>query len=426
MENKMDKRYYSYVGIYTFTYSAIGMLLPLLGQYLAAIGFSGVKIGIVTATATAVGIGASPFWGYRSHHSKDSVRIVIFLCIITTLIIIGLMFVKQYVVFLLAFACFSFFQTPIMPLTDAMTLENRIPFGSVRKWGALGFAAGVFIAGQLAEATSLVIIFPLCAFGYTVAWIIMVRLRRGKKRSELGFLTILESEQHAGLEEPPPDLNKPRKTTGAKEPHRGDYMVLFRNKKLMALLISAFFICGTNVANNTYFGFLYIDVGGSIAGIGVAFLLMCGGEAPFMAWTERLEKLIPMERMILISMMISALRYLWYSTGPAPELLIATFFIQGMVNGIVLVEFVRYVVKLVEPAMIAMALTLYQALSSNCSTILCQLIGGTILDFYSATQVYLFFSVYNGIGILLYLGFGLYKCNDIIAKKRDDDKSEKV
>lgn len=54
-------RYYSLVGVYTFTYAAIGMLLPLIGQYLDGIGFTGMQIGAVTATATAVGIFASPF-----------------------------------------------------------------------------------------------------------------------------------------------------------------------------------------------------------------------------------------------------------------------------------------------------------------------------------------------------------------------------
>lgn len=411
----MDKRYYSFVGIYIFTFSAIGMLLPLLGQYLAHIGFSGVQIGIVTAAATAVGIGASPFWGYRSHHSEDSTRVLILLCVAATLVITGIIFIKQYVLFLLVFGLFSFFQTPIMPLTDAMTLENRIPFGAVRKFGALGFAAGVFIAGQLAEATDLIIIFPLCAFGYTVAWIIMLRLKTGGN-IEPGHLTILGSEDiydEMGVPAAVRAGNEKRLTKAS----QGSYLFLFRNRRFMALLFSAVFICGTNVANNTYFGFLYKDVGGSIAGIGIAFLLMCGGEAPFMAWTERLEKIFTMERMILISMIISALRYLWYSTGPAPELLIGTFFLQGMVNGIVLVELVRYVAKLVEPAMIGMAMTLFQAISTNCSTILCQLIGGTILDFWSAKEVYLFFSIYNTIGIILYIGFRLYKCSDPIAIK---------
>ncbi len=365
--------------------------MPLMGQYLASIGFNGVQIGTITAMGTAVGIGASPFWGYRSHHSKDSTRVLLFLCITATLMISGIVFAKTYILFFLVYAVFAFFQVPIMPLTDAMTLEARIPFGAVRKWGALGFAAGVFIAGQLADVTSLVIIFPLCALGYTAAWIIMTCLRRSRQK-------------HA---EP---INHTSKTPEKYQKNKREgYSVLFGNKKLMALLFAAFFICGTNVANNTYFGFLYKDVGGSVAGIGVAFLLMCSAEAPFMAWADRLTKKFTMEKVILVSMIISALRYLWYSTGPVPELLIGTFFLQGMVNGIVLVEFVRYVTKLVEPAMIGMAMTLYQSVSSNCSSILCQLIGGTILDHYGGIQVYLFFSIYNVIGILLYIGFGLHK-----------------
>lgn len=387
--DKMGRKYYSFVGIYTFTYAAIGMLVPLLGQYLQSIGFTGIQIGVVTASATAVGIVASPFWGHCSHHARDNTRVVPFLCLITTLIAISMIFMKEYGFFLLAYALFSFFQTPIMPLTDAMALEARAPFGAVRKWGAIGFAAGVFVAGQLADATNLGILFPLCAFGYAAAGVIIVSLRRtGNRETEIQ----------------PVQSKKIRKN---KNP--GNYNVLFKNKKFMALLAAAFFICGTNVANNIYFGFLYKDVGGSIAGIGIAFLLMCGSEAPFMAWTERISNKFTMERVILISMILSALRYLWYSTGPAPELLIGTFFLQGMVNGIVLIEFVRYIAKLVEPAMIGMAMTLYQAVSSYCSSILCQLIGGAILEHYSGVQVYLFFSIYNVIGILLYLGFRLYR-----------------
>lgn len=373
------------------------MLFPLLGQYLAHIGFSGIQIGVITATATAVGIGASPFWGYRSHHSKDSSRVVVILCVIATLVIVSLVFVKQYALFLIGYAVFSFFQTPIMPLSDAMTLENKVPFGAVRKWGAIGFAVGVFVAGQIADATSLAIIFPLCAFSYTAAWIIIERLRRIRKAEA-------RTANDGSCGNRTPEANQKNR--------HGDYRILLKNKKLMALLCAAFFICGTNVANNTYFGFLYKDVGGSIAGIGLAFLLMCSSEAPFMAWIGHLEKIITMERMILISMIISALRYLWYSTGPAPGLLLGTFFIQGMVNGIVLVGFVQYISKLVEPAMIGMAMTLYQAVSSSSSSILCQFIGGTILDFYGGIRVYLFFAIYNMIGVVLYAGFKLYKCSN--------------
>ncbi len=418
----MGKKYYSFVGIYIFTFAAIGMMLPLLGQYMASIGFSGVQIGVVTATGTAVGIGASPFWGYCSHHSKDSTRVLMLLLISATLLMLSIVFLKQYLLFLLVYAAFSFFQTPIMPLTDAMSLQAKVPFGAVRKWGAIGFAAGVFLSGQLADATGLVIIFPLCAFGYMVAWTIMIRLKM-KRNQGIDSVESYVSSQEINVMEAVAGSYPPEGLQSQIKPHyeknQGSYLVLIRNKKLMALLAAAFFICGTNVANNTYFGFLYKDVGGSIAGIGIAFLLMCGSEAPFMAWAHRLSSKFTMEKMILFSMIVSALRYLWYSSGPAPSLLIGTFFLQGMVNGIVLVELVRYVASLVDPALIGMAMSLYYAISSSCSSIACQLIGGAILEHYSGKEVYLFFSLYNLIGVLLYIIFGLYRSN---RNHRKEDK----
>ena len=401
----MQKGYYNYVGIYTSSFMAIGMLFPLLGQYLSSIGFTGVQIGVITATATAIGIGASPFWGCRYHNSKNSKRIVLFLCTFVMLVVVGLLFIKEYVLFLIIYALFTFFQAPIMPLSDAMTLEARMPFGAVKKWGAIGFALGVFIAGQIAYLTGLVIIFPLCAFGFFITGLIVWLMMRRKKSKETNGTLADTKEMFTDTVNDKLDCDF---GSEIKEKTEG-FGVLFSNKRFMALLFSAFFICGTNIANNNYFGFLYTGVGGSVAGIGIAFLLMCGSEAPFMAWTERISSKFTQERMILISMIISALRYFWYSTRPSPELLIGTFFLQGMVNGIILIEFVKYIAKLVEPAMIGMAMTLYQAISSNCSTIICQLIGGAILDSYSGVEVYLFFGIYNVIGIILYVGFGLHQ-----------------
>lgn len=390
----MKKSYYNYVGIYIFSYVAIGMLVPLIGQYLSGIGFTGVQIGVITATATCVGIGASPFWGCIYHNNKNGMRVVLVLCSTVALIVIGLLLIKQYVVFLIIYALFFFFQTPIMPLCDAMTLEAEMPFGAVRKWGAIGFALGVFTAGQVANATDLMVIFPLCSFGYLVAGLIIWVMLRNQVKHELNNPVI---------------CNEANLIEQIKDKSINRYLILFKNRKFMALLFSAFFICGTNIANNTYFGFLYTDAGGSIAGIGLAFLLMCGSEAPFMAWTERISSKFTLEKMILVSMIISSCRYFWYSTGPSPELLIGTFFLQGMVNGIVLIELVKYIAKLVEPTIIGLAMTLYQAISSNCSTIICQLVGGVILDSYSAAAVYFFFGIYNAIGIVLYVAFRLYK-----------------
>lgn len=387
---------YRYAGIYAFVFAAVATLQPLLGQYLTEIGFSGGQIGLIMACGTAVGIGAGPFWGWRYHLSPKGYRLVLGLCVAAAMVALALLQMKLFPLFLMTFGIFAFFQTPILPLTDTMTLEAKVSYGGARKWGAIGYAVGVFAAGQMAEVAGLRVIFFAGAFFFLIAAAIII----GGQRMSAQAIAVPVSEKTLPL-------------NGAqmikKKGRAGGYLVLVKNKRLVALLCSAFFIYGPNVAHNTYYGFLYKQMGGSIAGIGLSLLLMCASEAPFMAWAEHWSKKFTLESLLLLAMMLSAARYLWYSTGPAPEMLIGTFFFQGLINGIIIVYLIRYVAKLVEPTMISMAITLYQAFSSNCSTILCQLIGGNLLDHFGATKVYLFFSIYNVIGILLYVLFKLYR-----------------
>ncbi len=384
----MKRDYYNYVGIFIFSYGALGFLNPLLGQYLSSISFSGTQIGMITAAATMTGIFASPYWGKVHHRDEKSkgMNTMIFICFAAMLLVLLLMPITIFPIFLLGYCLLSFFQTPVMPLCDAMALDSPHGFGAIRKWGAFGFGVSVLISGQLAEYVGLKIIFPLYSLSFCITALLMVKIKMSKTRIHISQNEITSQEAHLV-----------------------SYETLLKNKKLMMLLLSAFFICGTSIAHNTYFGFLYTEVGGSLAGIGVAMLLMVAGEIPFMAWTEKISARFSPEKMILVAMCISAARYLWYGTEPNHTLLLATFFLQGMVNGIVLVEFVKYISRLVDQKTIGMAMTLYQSISSNSSTIICLFFGGMVLDSFGPGAVYLFFGCYNIVGIIIYLACGLHK-----------------
>lgn len=385
----MEKPYYNYVGVYTFTYGAMGMMLPLLSLYLDRLGFSGAEIGSTVATGTAVAIFASIFWGDIYNNSKNKKKVIMFLCLITFAVSISLSFISTYLMFLMAFGILYFFQSPVLALQDAMTLEDDQHFGAIRKWGAIGFALGNLIASKVVASMGLGVIFYLYSAGYALAAVMVMTIIHHNKRKNA-----FEKD----------------KTQNARQTFaKGKYRELLANKKLVLLIISAFFVSGTNVANNTYFGFLYVAGGGTIAGVGIAFLLMVGSEAAFMAWSYKLADKFTLERTILVSMLISVFRYLLYSIVPSNEILIFTFFLQGMVNGIVLVEFVRYISKLVETRLLGMAISAYYCISCNISTIICQLMGGIILDYYDVGAVYLFFALYNLAGVILYLLWGLHK-----------------
>lgn len=364
---------------------AIGSFTPLIAQYLADIGFDGTQIGTVTATGTLVAIFAVAVWGRVYNGTGAKARVIELLCLGAIVFNAAVMFSGAIGLIIVLFGVMYFFQAPVMSLVDSFTVLGQYDnFGGKRAWGAVGFALGVFVAGRVSEAISLKSIFWLYEICFAVTIVVLVIIHRGLHRN-----ISAEPEIHVDK--------------------RKSYSDLFASKRVVQLIICAFFIGGSNVANNTYFSFLYIEGGGTIAGVGAAMLLMVGSEVPFMAWSKGLADRFTAEKVLLAAMIISVIRFVIYGMGPAWWVLIIMFFTQGAVNGIILVEFVRLAARYAPEGCSSLAISAYYMIGSNISTIICQFFGGIILDSFGAAGVYMFFGLFNLVGVVLYFVFGLYK-----------------
>lgn len=379
----MKNLYYRYAALYNFSYMAIGALVPLIGQYLQYMGFNGTQIGIITSTGTCVAIFASAFWGTIYNRSCKKHEIIIILCMTASAICFVLKEIDIFVAFAVIFGIMYFFQAPVMSLTDAFTVQSGYGFGGLRAWGALGFSLGTFLTGIIVDIFGMSLMFWIYSGSFLISSLIIYTV---KKKSSL-------------------KINKNECDKKAKR----SYYKLLQNKRLRNLIICAFFWGGTNVANNTYFSFLYVEGGGTVAGVGIAMLLMVGSEVPFMTWCEKLSSKFTMEKIVLAAMIISSARFVFFGMGLPWWGLILLSFTQGAVNGILLIEFVRYSAKLASDEYKSLAVSAYYVIGSNLSTILCQIIGGIILDCCGATGVYMFFGVFNLCGVILYIGFRLNK-----------------
>lgn len=370
--------------LYFFIFSAMGVMNPLISQYLNSIGFSGTQIGTITSVSTAVAIFASTFWGEKYANSKDGRKVIIFLCVAAGLVGILNSFVTVFAVFVLTYGLMFFFQGPINGASDSMVIENGVEFASVRLWGAIGYALAVFAGGRIGDHFGLGNIFYIYAAAYLVGAFIVTKVT---------------AKPHEG--------NPKAEEAGVKE--KVGYRDLLTDSKAVQLIFCGIFICGSNVANNTYFSFLFLDGGGTMSGVGTAFLLMVGCEAPFMALAPWLSRKITREKALLFAAILQAVRFLWYATGPSATMLMATFFLQGIVNGILLVEFVKYISSVVEPRLIGIAVAAYYAISSHIGTILCNFFGGIVMDYFGSTGVYGLFGIINCFGAVLFVLFGLHK-----------------
>ncbi len=368
--------------MYTFSYMAIGAMMPMVAQHFAGIGFNGARIGAVTAAGTLVAIFAVTFWGKIYSRSRRKVLIIELLCVCAVIMGFLLSNAKTFIPVLVIFGGMYFFQAPIMSLIDSLTvLDEARGFGGKRAWGAVGFALGVFVCGIMADVIGAEVLFLIYGICFIITFVTLAFVRRGT------------------------DIN------GACpcEPSDATYRDLLRERKVVALLVCMFFMGGTNVANNTYFSFLYIEGGGTIAGVGTAMLLMVGSEIPFMFWCDRLSERFGMERLVLAAMTVSVIRFLIYGIGLPWWILIMMFATQGMVNGIILVEFIRYIASIAPDGCKSLAISSYYIIGGNISAILCQLMGGAVLDVFGASGVYVFFGIFNLAGVILYVAFKLYE-----------------
>lgn len=380
-----------YRAFYFFGYAAMGVMNPLISQYLSGIGFSGTQIGTVTSVATAIAVFASAFWGDRYANSRDGRRVIALICLLAAVMGLINTWITVFVFFVFSYGAQYFFQGPVMGVADALVLENdQQNFSSIRLWGAIGYAAAVFAGGKIGGAFGLTNIFYLYMGLFILAAIVVMTTTAKKKQQS--------------------DM-------AATHAERISYGRLLHDKKALQLILCGVFVMGTNVANNTYFGFLFKDGGGTVAGLGTAFLLMVGSEAPFMALAPKLCRSFTQEKIIAAAMALSALRFGFYALGPSDELLLATFFLQGMVNGILLTEYVKYLSSAVAPQHIGIAIAAFYAVSSNGGTILCNFFGGVAMDVFGSVGVYALFSVLNVIGVILYLLFGLHRGEKDVEKK---------
>ena len=296
--------------LYFFIYCPLGIICPLIGQYLSSIGFSGTQVGTITSLGTGTAILAGLFWGKIYANTSRKKILLAFMCLAAATLGVVSTGTTIFIIYAVIYSGMYFFQGPIHGLSDAFVLDRSEHFSAIRATGAAGYAVAVFVAGRVAESTGLKSIFFMYAGAYVIAACLFLR------------------------EEEP--------TTFRTAEEKVKMSVLFKDRNFVKLLICAFFLMGTNVGNSTYFGYLFREQGGSVAGIGVAFLLMAGSEAPFMALTPVLSRKFGAEKTLLFAMVMAVIRFGFYSTGPDYKVLLATFFLQGMTNGIILVEIVNY------------------------------------------------------------------------------------
>ncbi|WP_236784803.1 MFS transporter [Alteribacter salitolerans] len=361
---------------YFLSFFAIGGLFPLLSVYLQnEVGLSGGQIGTIMSIGPITMLVAQPLWGMISDYTR-SPRILLTIAAIGTGAI-GLMYTTTEVYPVLVFiaAFLALFQSAIIPLSDSMVMnhvhKNGGDYGRIRMWGAAGFALSVWVMGNLSDWFGPSIIFYAFAL---ILWISAYFALKMPKESALPRV-----ELFSGLKS------------------------LIKVPRFVLFLVVTFLVFGPIMANNFYFGLLIQFAGGSLAGVGLAFLLAAGSEIPFMRWAGELIQRQGIMVILFVAALVSGLRWLFYFLGPSPEIIYMTTVIQGLSIGLFIPAALQYVRNLAPEEVKATAVSLYAAVGNGLGAFFFTFFAGLIIDWQDILYVYLFYGVLTLIGALLLL-----------------------
>ncbi|MGY3715313.1 MFS transporter [Sutcliffiella cohnii] len=373
---------------YFLTFFSFGTLSPLLTVYLQEnVGLTGSQIGIILSISPVVIIFIQPIWGMISDYTQKPKGILLITLLLTAIFGILYSFVGSFYSIVLMAFLLAVTQSAIVPISDSIALnavqKTKGDYGSVRLWGAIGFAVAVLIAGWLSDYFSLKVIFYTFSISLFLALLVTARL---PKENQSVSVIIRDG------------MNR-----------------LVKIPKFMLFLVTTFLIFGPIFANNFYFGLYITEIGGTVAGVGIAFLFAAGSEAPFMKIAGRWIHRFGLMNIMIFSGSIGALRWFFYFLDPPLMLVYVTTVVQGLSIGLFIPAALQYVRDSTPVEVRATAVSLYSAVGNGLGSWFCTLLGGYIVEYYSVSYLYLFFGVLTVLGIVI-----------VVVLKGMENKGEKL
>lgn len=343
----------------------IHILLPYLGFYAAQavfgtylnlflknVGYNQTQMGTFTSVSTILVILAQPFWGNVSDRAKSKNKVIMAMLAIGAVVILGFYLSANYWWLLIINCLFCVVYNPAPPLMDNLSLENlenrksRYNFGHIRVGGTIGYAIGVLVSGQLMQDK------------YERMFIMI---------SVLFLLSILTLQLV-------PNVQGYREKT-----KKSSYKELISNKKIFCFIFMQFIFSLGTMVYYSYYPLYFTSIGGDSGSVGVLMFVTAASEIPFWLIAGRLTERFGYKRMMVISAVVTGLRWTFLSITLSP---VAAILIN-LTHGFCFVTLNYCIVTFINQNIPKDLRATGQSMNNMISTILSRAIGGVVLGYMS-------------------------------------------
>lgn len=286
--------------IYMLFFGGNAIYSTYLNLYMASIGFSQSQIGITVSVSTFFVLLAQMFWGFASDRAKLKNTIIHFLFISSAVIILLFYISKAYWFVFAIIALFASFYTGVSPLMDSVVLEisrdKTWNYGQIRTGGTIGYCITVLFIGLVING-KYASIFLMSSSAMLICF----------------FLSLhMPHVQGYGMS---------RKKT--------PFRVLFKNKQLMALF--AFYLAFSMGLSFFYsfYSIYFVSIGGTSSLVGVMMFFCAITEIPCLVLADRVVKRFGVEKVLIVSGIVTSIRWLLLFVLRDPVLIIVANLLHG-------------------------------------------------------------------------------------------------
>lgn len=360
--------------LYLLQFAAVAFYLPYFNLYLEDVGLSGTEIGLVKSLSPLVSIFAAPLWGLLSDalHLR---RRLLFITIGGTLPVMLLLSRATHLAGLTALnTLYAFLAAPAMPLLTSITLEmlgrNRVGYGQLRLWGAVGWGVMAPLAGWMVRSWGLQWVF----YGYVILM-----------GSSLFLVTRV------------PDVEAP-----VGEGLGRSLRMLFGRRDLLLFMISVLVVGVGNAVMSNFLVLFLVRLGGSETLYGLSLTVTTMSEIPVYFYSAPLLRRLGTRTMVLFSFAVYVLQILLCAQLSNPLWILPLQLLGGVAFGGLWSAGVAYVAEQTPPGLEATAQSVFGMVFMSLASSVGATVGGVLYD--SVGPV----TMFRLAGLVALLGWGFF------------------
>lgn len=320
--------------VYFLVFCCTGAWLPKLYDYCIHKGLSEPQWALILSITPLMMLVIQPIYGFFADKLGYK-KTLLLSSLLASVSYTGYLLNLDFFGLIIVTVIMSLFYNTIQPVLDSMALQiakenTKFSYGSLRFYGAAGFAFTTIITGQVIDAIDITVIFIVSAITMFLAFI---------------FCFFLKDEQH-------------------EKGHQSAYSNVWgviKNRSLLFLLFCVFLVSlGATAIWNFYSAYLKENgANDSLVGYGLSFQGLC--ELPIFYFSARIIMRLGLKTTLIITVLATVIRMTLYHFIKTPVATLPVELLHGFSWSLFWVVCVEYVNKLVDEKWLATGQSLLYA-----------------------------------------------------------------